>query len=121
MRPTQWTGRPIWLAELKSAARDIRPIPQLLGQRQTLAGEPLERADQLGRGQAHREEMPRALPGQHRPSAATTTAVPRRAVLVLAVLIAGIASPARTGGQAHLERRVHSLEAAQNAIILRPA
>src|SRR5207244_3890172 len=120
-RPSERASRAVRPAELKAAVRDVGAIPQLLGQRKTLSGEAFERAHQLCRGQPHRKEMPRALAGQDRPCTPAPGAIPRRAIVVLSVLVANVTTPARARGQADLERRVHALKAAQHAVVLRAA
>src|SRR6266508_5901303 len=65
--------------------------------------------------------MTGAFARQHRPRPTPAAAVPGRAVLVLPVLVAGVAAPAWTGRQAHLQRRVHPLQAAEDSLVLRPA
>src|ERR1700674_3283409 len=65
--------------------------------------------------------MASALTGQDRPRATPTAAIPGRSVFVLAIEVTCVTPPARTRREAHLERRIDSLQAPKNAIILRPA
>src|SRR5256885_5930302 len=87
VRPAERASRPVRPAELKPSARHIWPVPQLLREREPLPGEPFQRANQLGCGQPHRERMTRSLAGQDRRRPPPSAAVPKRAILVLSVLV----------------------------------
>src|SRR5437588_4786454 len=63
--------------------------------------------------------MPGALAGEDRPWPPASAAVPGRSVVMLAVEVAYIAAPGRPRGQADLERGVDTLQAAQDAFVLR--
>src|SRR4029077_14766516 len=65
--------------------------------------------------------MPGALAGEHGPGPAAATAGPGRSLVVLAVKVSDISSPRWARGQADLERRVDTLQAAQDAFVLRPS
>src|SRR5450759_5852453 len=65
--------------------------------------------------------MTRALPRKNGPRPAASAAVPGRSIFVFAVTVSGVAPPARACRQAGLQRRIHSLETAQDSLVLRPA
>src|SRR5258705_6942745 len=64
--------------------------------------------------------MTRALPCEHRPGATCAAAIPGRSIVVLAVGVADIASPARPRREADLEQGIDALQAAEHALVLRP-
>ncbi len=118
--PAKWRGGSIWPAETQSPAGNVRPVPDLFRNHQSLPGETFDGADQLSCRQSHREEVTRALAGQNRPRPPAAAAVPRRSILVLAVAITDVPPPAGARGQADLQRSVDALKAAEDSLILRP-
>src|SRR4051812_41965757 len=101
MRPGErhgGAGRP---AAEQLPSGNVGRVPDLFGQQVAVAREALERAEQRLRGGAiaGSQLVMRALPGQKRPRPSDSGAVERTAVLVLAVAVAVVAPPARTGGQ----------------------
>ena len=121
VRPAKRGCRAVRLSKLKAAARNVRSVPQLLREGESLTRKSFERPHELGGRKSHGEEMTRPLTRQHRPGPPVSAAVPRRTVLMLAVAVPGIAPPARACGEADLQRAVDALEAAQNALVLWPA
>src|SRR5260370_25711450 len=102
MRPSKRSRRTGWTPGEEPWLWDVGRVPNLFGKHQTLAGETLQGAHQLGGGKPHREEVARSLAGQNWPRASATVAVPRRSIFVLAVTVADVAPPAGSRREAHL-------------------
>ncbi len=103
MRPAERRGRAGGATKVEAFRGDVGCVPHLLGEHQAGTCEAFERAHYLGRGQSHGEEVAGTLAGEHRPRAATAAAIPRRAVVLLAVKVARVAAPAGPGGQADFQ------------------
>jgi len=99
VRPAKRRSRSVWTPELEAPLRNVPAVPDLFRDHQPLAGETFDGANQLRRRQTHREKVAGAFAGQDRPRPADAAPVPRSPILVLAVPIADVAAPARTGGR----------------------
>src|ERR1700681_4683101 len=99
MRPAEWRRRTSRPAEKQASLGDVGRIPDLFGKHEPLAGETFERADKLGRRQSHRKKVASSFAGQNGPWPSNAAAVPRRSILMLAVSITDVTTPAGAGGQ----------------------
>ena len=124
MRPNQRACRPRRLAQEEFARGNIWRIPNLFrNQARSRGHRKLHHPQKLfgRRSPSRRQFVMGAFPRQKRPCPASSGAIKRRSILMLAIAIAVVAIPARSLRQFHAQKRVNDFHGVADPGVVRGA